>query len=89
VLSATGGLLGVFFGFLCGPAILGTRMMLEGLFPDIVSAMPENIRQLEPRIAPWSVIAAFLISVGVGVVFGIYPAQRAAKMDPIEALRHE
>jgi putative ABC transport system permease protein len=89
VLSATGGLLGVFFGFLCGPAINGTRALFSQLFPDVMSSLPPNIQQLEPRIAPWSIIAAFLISVGVGVVFGLYPAQRAAKMDPIEALRHE
>jgi putative ABC transport system permease protein len=89
VLSATGGLLGVFFGFLCHPAITMTRGAARALFPDIIAALPPNIQQLEPRIAPWSIIAAFLISVGVGVVFGIYPAQRAAKMDPIEALRHE
>jgi putative ABC transport system permease protein len=89
VLSATGGLLGVFFGFLCHPAITTTRGVMRRLFPDIIAALPSNIQQLEPRIAPWSVFAAFLISVGVGVVFGIYPAQRAAKMDPIEALRHE
>jgi putative ABC transport system permease protein len=36
-----------------------------------------------------SVLLAFGISVGVGVLFGLYPARRAAMMDPIEALRHE
>jgi len=89
VLSATGGLLGVFFGFLCHPAIVGTRAVMKRLFPEIIASLPPNIQQLEPRLAPWSIIAAFLISVGVGVIFGLYPAQRAAKMDPIEALRHE
>ena len=40
-------------------------------------------------ITPWSPFIAFSISALVGVLFGIYPAFRAANMDPVEALRHE
>ena len=40
-------------------------------------------------VAPASVIIAFSVSVCVGVVFGIYPAVKASRINPIDALRYE
>ena len=53
--------------------------------PIIVS----HFSDIETVVQWWSVTLAFSISVGIGVIFGLYPARRAALMDPIEALRHE
>jgi putative ABC transport system permease protein len=44
---------------------------------------------LPSAVKPWSVVAGLLVSTGVGLFFGIYPASKAAKLDPVEALRAE
>jgi putative ABC transport system permease protein len=89
VLSGTGGILGILCGCLCRPAVSGIRSAVMAVFPQVTASLPSNIKNLEPQIAPWSIVVALVISVAVGVVFGLYPARRAANMDPIEALRHE
>jgi putative ABC transport system permease protein len=89
VLTGVGGALGVAFGFLCGPTVSLVRQASLKFFPGSMSALPPVILDLEPRIAPWSIAASLVIAIGVGMLFGIYPAVRAARMDPIEALRHE
>ncbi|MCA9750791.1 MAG: FtsX-like permease family protein, partial [Gemmatimonadetes bacterium] len=40
-------------------------------------------------IEPWSIAAGLAVTVAVGVFFGLYPANRAAGLDPVEALRRE
>ncbi len=55
-------------------------------------AIPLVIERFADRptiVTPIAPILAFSISVATGVIFGLYPAWRAATMDPVEALRHE
>jgi len=86
VLTTSGGLAGVLFGLSVGPIFRFLKQMVMRFSPD---AMPPIVQELEPRIALWSVILSLGISLGVGVLFGVYPARKAAYLDPIEALRHE
>ncbi len=86
VLTASGGLAGVLFGLSVGPIFRFAKKMVTTFSPD---SLPPIVHELEPRIALWSVLLSLGISLGVGVLFGVYPARKAAYLDPIEALRHE
>jgi putative ABC transport system permease protein len=72
--SATMALVGGALGVLCGIVIAKTVTALIG--------MPSAIKL-------WAVAAGLIVSASVGVFFGVYPARRAARLDPIAALRFE
>ena len=67
-------LLGGIVGMLAGSALAG---------------LVQAVSPLPARVTAWSIALALSLGAGVGVVFGVYPAHRASRLDPIEALRQE
>jgi putative ABC transport system permease protein len=64
------------FGAIAGVAVgvIGSHFRIDGI---------------QPVIAPYSIGLAFGVAIAVGIFFGFYPANRAASLRPIDALRYE
>jgi putative ABC transport system permease protein len=76
--------------FLVEAATLSTLGAVIGIGLGISAAkFVEWKTPLPAAVAPWSLVAATMLGMVVGIVSGVYPARRAARLDPIEALRHE
>lgn len=81
VMGILGGIFGVGFGWMLGRAIsFGTNVYLKR----------QNLNPIELSYVPWwLVILALIFAVVVSLLAGLYPASRAAKLNPVDALRYE
>lgn len=80
----------ILFQFLCESAIITLLGGIIGILLGVMGAkLVCSLMDFTATISVGTVLGASLFSSAVGIFFGIYPARRAAKMSPIEALRHE
>ncbi|HKQ50273.1 MAG TPA: ABC transporter permease [Phycisphaerae bacterium] len=76
--------------FLVEAAVVSTSGGAVGIVLGVIGSMSiSEAIGIEPLMSGWLVLLAFVFSAGVGVVFGLLPARRAAGLNPIEALRHD
>ena len=83
IVSLSGGFLGVFFGFVFANTVGNIMVGAGAIGPRFLSQGGGSV------VTPGSILLAFFFAVVVGVFFGMYPANKASKMDPVKALRYE
>jgi putative ABC transport system permease protein len=83
VLAFAGGVIGILLG-IGFASTLGNMMVGAGAVgPRFLRGGGQSVITLS------SILLAFSFAVGVGIFFGMYPANKASKLDPVEALRYE
>jgi putative ABC transport system permease protein len=67
------------FGGIVGVLLsIGISQIIMLLVPSLPAASPA-----------WAVITGLFVSIGIGLIFGVWPAMKASRLDPIECLRYE
>lgn len=74
ILCFVGGIIGIFFGH---------------IISDFIGQIAKNYIQLEANVPLWASLVSLIFTSFVGLFFGIYPALKAARLNPIEALHYE
>lgn len=74
-LTLVGGIIGIFFG-----------IAISFLASIIIQYLGYSWKFI---ISPWSIVVATSVAGGIGILFGLYPAKKAARISPMEALRYE
>jgi putative ABC transport system permease protein len=69
--------------------LTGTGGLLGIILGFAISLAVKAATPLPTSVTTWSVVLGFAVSVSVGLFFGIFPARKAARLDPIISLRYE
>jgi len=75
--------------FLIESVLISVTGGLIGIFVGCSASAGLSSFGMPSSVPAWSIYVSFLVCVCIGVLFGYIPAQKAANMDPIEAIRHE
>jgi len=80
----------ILWQFLVEAATLTLMGGLLGIGTGLVTGeVLKRVLKIQSAVPLWSAVLATGVSIVIGLAFGLYPANRASKMDPVEALRHE
>jgi putative ABC transport system permease protein len=69
--------------------LTGTGGLIGIIFGSAIVMLIPVVSSLKAVVPGWAIIIGFTVSVGIGLIFGVWPATKAARLNPIEALRHE